>query len=741
MKKNLSKQYGNIKLISNNYIFAGEFTTIKLVYSAGYYGIDDTGSIKLSYRFASDMGQPQFSNPILPNFSTVKCSNRSVELLVRFDKKMNVRPWDKTIYIKLIKGYLKKNDKVFIILGDKTYSSPGIRAQTFCENKFHFKLSVDPFATYKYFDLNYHTPIKILPTKPYKLKTIIPTINKKNKLIKINLIIEDLWGNPTFFIKDKKIIFHISNKSNFKINRTIIFKKNLNKITFTLKITEEGVFYFSFRNLKNIIHNYAIFLVKEKYIYNYYWGDIHGQSGETIGTNLIKDYFNFAKNIACLDVTCHQGNDFQIEDSFWYKINYYANKYNEDNKFVCFAGYEWSGNTGLGGDRNIIYKINNQSIYRSSLVLINKSTVSTTTSNVAMLHQSLLPNLKNVVSIPHIGGRYSDIINYFNPKLEKSIEIHSAWGTFEWLLREAFNKNYKVGILANSDDHKGRPGSSYPGASMFGSYGGLTCFISKKLSRKNIFECLKKRKHYATTGNRPFQNIYIKNIKNNFKLFNDLSNKYFVSNKPLIIGDIAQTKIKNCEIFFELKSADEIEKIEFFNKNKIIFTNNFLNKKDKVLKIIWSGAEYKGRGREVHWKGNLKIKDNQFSNLKSINFYNHNKKIILNNKKNIEWESTTTGGFSGFELNLKNNNGSIYLKIFGKEYKIEIKNLIKKNFIKKFFGLDKFIKIYLVSNNRPTYQFKINKKISLNQSNGLYIKSTFRYGHTSWTSPIYIDLI
>ena len=192
----------------------------------------------------------------------------------------------------------------------------------------------------------------------------------------------------------------------------------------------------------NVVCNDAIFLVKEKFKFNYYWGDIHGQSGETIGTNSIKDYFDFAKNTACLDVTCHQGNDFQIEDSFWNKINFYANKFNEDNKFVCFPGYEWSGNTGLGGDRNIIYKFNNKSIYRSSLALINKKTVSKEASNASKLHQFLLPNLKNVISIPHIGGRYSDIINYFNPKLEKSIEIHSAWGTFEWLLREAFNKNF-----------------------------------------------------------------------------------------------------------------------------------------------------------------------------------------------------------------------------------------------------------------------------------------------------------
>ena len=140
-------------------------------------------------------------------------------------------------------------------------------------------------------------------------------------------------------------------------------------------------------------------------------------------------------------------------------------------------------------------------------------------------------------------------------------------------------------------------------------------------------------------------------------------------------------------------------------------------------------------------EGNLKTKDNQFSDLKTINTYNHDKKITLVNRKNIEWKSTTTGGFSGFEINLKSNAGYLYLKIFNKKYTIPIKDLIKKDFIKKYGGIDKFIKIYMISDGRPACQFKINKKISLNKSNGLYVKSTFRYGHVSWTSPIYIDLI
>jgi len=80
------------------------------------------------------------------------------------------------------------------------------------------------------------------------------------------------------------------------------------------------------------------------------------------------------------------------------------------------------------------------------------------------------------------------------------MEIHSAWGTFEWLLTDGFPLGHRSGVVCNSDGHKGRPGASYPGTATFGAYGGLTCFLTHDLTRDGIFECLRSRHHYGTTG-------------------------------------------------------------------------------------------------------------------------------------------------------------------------------------------------------------------------------------------------
>ena len=66
----------------------------------------------------------------------------------------------------------------------------------------------------------------------------------------------------------------------------------------------------------------------------------------------------------------------------------------------------------------------------------------------------------DVMLIPHIGGRYADIVGFHDPRLEPVVEIYSDWGRFEWLLEDALRQGYRVGFVANSDGHKGRPGAT-----------------------------------------------------------------------------------------------------------------------------------------------------------------------------------------------------------------------------------------------------------------------------------------
>ncbi len=57
---------------------AGSYQSFTLTYTAGRFGIDDSGSIRIVFRFATDQTNPQFDDPTAPGFTEVVASNNAV---------------------------------------------------------------------------------------------------------------------------------------------------------------------------------------------------------------------------------------------------------------------------------------------------------------------------------------------------------------------------------------------------------------------------------------------------------------------------------------------------------------------------------------------------------------------------------------------------------------------------------------------------------------------------------------
>ena len=118
------KKLGSVELSPNGEFEAGSYQTFEWIYTAGTFGIDDSGSIRICFRFASDQGKPQFTNPQAPNYTTIVASNNAI-LKYGYDHKGNVRPWDKTIYINVVQGYLTEGDTIKVVFGD--FFGPNVR--------------------------------------------------------------------------------------------------------------------------------------------------------------------------------------------------------------------------------------------------------------------------------------------------------------------------------------------------------------------------------------------------------------------------------------------------------------------------------------------------------------------------------------------------------------------------------------------------------------------------------------
>src|SRR6185312_12906010 len=215
----------------------------------------------------------------------------------------------------------------------------------------------------------------------------------------------------------------------------------------------------------------------------------------------IADYFAHARNVAGLDFASHQANDFLVSNPEWLETQEVTARFNQPGRFVTLLGVEWSGETSVGGDRNIYFPGDVGAIRRSShRHLADKSDLDSDLPTATALHQHF--HNSDILLVPHVGGRTADL-SVHDVKLERLIEIHSTHATSEWFFAEALERGLRVGVTAGSDGVDGRPGTSHPGAMAVRNLrGGLTAVSMPSLTRDDLWQALKTRRCYATTGQR-----------------------------------------------------------------------------------------------------------------------------------------------------------------------------------------------------------------------------------------------
>ncbi len=723
---------------------AGSFGEFTLTYTAGYFGIDDTGSIKIVHRFASDMGRPQFTDPKGWNYTTVEASNGAV-LQVEYDGKRNIRPWDKTLFIRVMRGFLREGDRIIVRFGDRRQGSPGIRVQTFHEPTFEFRVLVDAIATYNYVELPVQPFISVVAGPPVLYKAIAPTLRRVGEPFRLGFKGEDRWGNPSHRVAGR---FRLRASAplaglpaDFAVHRGT-YATSIGPLSaaapgdITIDVLDgSGAIVCRSNPLRIVAQAECV----------HYWADLHGQSEETIGTNSARELIEFARDRAFLDAMSHQGNDFQITTPFWQELNRLTAEFDRDGEFVIFPGYEWSGNTGLGGDRNVLFRHEGRTIHRSSHALVDDlSDVASDATSAAGLFEALKD--EDCVVFAHIGGRYADIRIAHDARIERSVEVHSDWGTFEWLLEDAFAQGYRVGIVANSDGHKGRHGASHPGASLFGAYGGLTCLLAPRLDRDALLDAMRRRRHYATTGSRMLLDAFVDLPAPGQRFETDPNVDPRAIARPAtraLMGDIVRTDSDEVTYNLEVVAAAPIERIELRNGARVLETIRPFAQPDlgRRIRIVWEGSEYRGRGRQTVWDGTATLEGNAFSRATPINFWNLDKRLVPLGDNGLQWQALTTGGFGGIDAGLRERDaGVLTIDTPLVKERIEVERIGLDDLVFANGGIRRRIRVFRLPEGNAHLRMKLSRRIKLDRGrdNPLYVCVTTEDGNLAWSSPVYL---
>jgi hypothetical protein len=739
--KYLPEQMGAIKLLTPGPFIAGSHAELVLVYTAGTFGIDDTGMLKVSWRTTSDLSKPQFNKPEAPNFTTVEASN-GAKLEVWFDR-LNIRPYANTLLIRVGRGYLRAGDTLTVRLGDRRKGSPGLRLQTNVEKNVELRTSVDAFAAYEFCELPEQPALDLVAGPAARWKAILPSLAVAGEPFRLAIVAEDMWGNPT---ADAAGTFkpEASHPLRGLPDSIAIAKGDGPRVVEGLVADRAGDLDLSLKAGGKIVARANPLRVVNAAPLRRYWADLHGQSGETIGMGSAEDYFHYARDKAFIDMVGHQGNDFQITDAFWKKLNALTAAFDEPGKFVCLPGYEWSGNTGMGGDRNIFFRREGRPIRRSSHILVEGETSTEAIYTADKLFAALGGEDCRVIA--HVGGRYADLKYAHDGRIERSVEVHSTWGTFEWILHDAFDKGFRVGVVCHSDDHKGRPGATTPGASTFGAMGGLSCYFMPELTRDALFEALRQRRHYGTTGTRMFVDMRgtFEREVTGFSEDPKLGPAQELPVREAMMGDIIRPKTVPMRLFVEAIGTAPLDRIDVLHGAQVVQSVRPFAASDlgRRVRILWQGAEYRGRGRETVWQGKLTVAGNRISRFAPVNFLNPERKVEETAPGSaLAWTSVTTGNLAGIDLWLEAPRaGVLRIETNVVSGEVDLGKLADDTVVFDGGGLGRKLSVYRLPENDWSRRLTFEHDVAFKGGADLpvYVRVTQADGHQAWSSPIYL---
>jgi hypothetical protein len=379
-----------------------------------------------------------------------------------------------------------------------------------------------------------------------------------------------------------------------------------------------------------------------------------------------------------------------------------------------------------GGDRNVMFRSDTASLHRSSHAEVDDmNDAATDCFPVTGLFRQFRGR-DDVMLIPHIGGRYADIVGFHDPALEPVVEIYSDWGRFEWLLEDALRAGYKVGVVANSDGHKGRPGASHPGASTFGAYGGLTCVLAESLTRDAVFEAIRARRCYGVSA---AQRIDVELSVNGLPM----GAEGRVTGPVRVRGRVAGTgPLERVDV---LRGLDLVRSVSPYTAASYEGSARY--------RVAWAGSRVRGRDRLTRWDGSLELSAGRIIDAEAFAMENPEKGLTGRSDTRIEWISNTTGDDDGVDVTLDAPPGAV-LRLRTPVIDLDIRLADLADGATRVFpagGVD----LRVFARRLPARDFTRELAFDLTDAapaSGVcaayWIRVTQEDGAQAWTSPVYL---
>ncbi|MBV5336173.1 hypothetical protein JZU48_04090, partial [bacterium] len=573
-------------------------------------------------------------------------------LKVRFDQKGHERPYQKAIIVDTVDGYVKPGDRIVVRLGDRRRGGPGTRVQTFVEKDFRFRAYVDPLGTSRFAAVEGDVVLDVVPGPPARLTVLGPRLLRAGETAGLTVRAEDGWGNacvdlgPTTALISARLPggcvqatpvalnpegwafarFFLPASAPPPVGETLIDAWLENRPTVraeTFAVTVDPDFPFP-RSL---------------------YADLHVHSDDTVGINDTAYNLTYGRDPAALDVLGYTANDFQITKARWDKAVAEVRAVHQDGSFVCYPGIEWCGNSAVGGDHNVVFLHDrtpdfpfgpdgrNVRSFEWNEDMAGKG-ITPGTWPLEALYESFAHDPQGHLLIPHVGGRRCNL-DWHHPGLERLIEVASSWGHFHWLYQDAMRRGYRLGASAAGDEHRGRAGGGAPGASVFGTRGGLTGVLAHELTRAEVGRALRAGHTWATTGERLVGLSWSGE---------HIQGDGFSADRAVNVG-------------YRFLGGAGWDEIAAYDHDGLIWRRNLQREagfSDRRIRLRWGGARVLDRYRWAEWRGKITVLNGTISRFDTRGFEHAEESAWRDGPTAVGFRSETFGDADAVELEVSN---------------------------------------------------------------------------------------
>lgn len=524
-------ELGSVEMLHEGPFIAGTLTTVTFRYSVGSaglkagarlrIGIPNTGwemPVPPQQRYWDELvqGSDRRLAPFHPVNTTAAVTSASqayavltvMERMLVPDEDPAFAYWRWWITATIEGADLAPSDTVDVVYGDKKLGIEGVRTQTFPEPAINVSVYLQPQPDSDFVMLGGPIYLDVISGPSSQVNVVVPSVSQSADTTARVSLMDSSQNVPS----DKATITVEAQGQTLELARlrasTISFRvSDLPSIEFlrdgqlwgrpnpTVSATDDGL--------------------------QLYWGDLHAQSEHHVMHSQKKDFRqqSWSKGISCgtLDECYQYGREVSMLDfvamtdqgacltDAWEYCQGKVREYHAPGKYVVFKAYEAGAPSG---HRNVIY-------------VSDDIEAPLDRAKFNMFHPPVLYDYYrdrgDAIMIPHHVKTWTDW-QYHDPKLEPVMEIYSCWGQSENPSKDLWNKGmtpgagawnaykrgYKMGMMASSDNHVGMPGRSAAGDRQAHTpfKGGLCAIWAPQLERQNLYDALRKRLCYGTTGAR-----------------------------------------------------------------------------------------------------------------------------------------------------------------------------------------------------------------------------------------------